>query len=145
MKTVPVDNDDTATIALPTRIQLDLAPELPFLALLEITARSTARALAAAHPEIGCDDPHDTDPSPPSLPSASAVTADTILDHLDALTFAIESYRRSREREIPGITSRRIHGHHHPARPPPFPRSFTFPNRITAPNNPRYLPLNTRE
>jgi hypothetical protein len=105
----------------------------------------TARALAAAHPEIASDDPDDTDPPPPLLPSASAVTADTILTHLDALALAIQSYRRSRERDIPGIVSGRIPGHLPPARPPPFSRSSLFPNRITAPNNPRNRPINTRE
>ena len=106
MKTLNVADNDTFTLPVPSSICLDCAPELPLLALLEAAAVIATRALAAAHPEIGTlEDYHSSPHSAPLFPSASACTASSIIMHLDALRFGISSYRRSRDRELPGVAS----------------------------------------
>ena len=106
MKTINVADNDTFSLPVPSIISLDLAPELSLLALLEAAAIIASRALAAAHPEIGTlEDCHSTPENAPLFPCASACTASSIIAHLEALRFGIASYRRSRDRELPGLAS----------------------------------------
>lgn len=113
MKTINVADNDTFTLPVPSSICLDCAPELPLLALLEAAAVISERALAAAHPEIGTlEDCHSAPQHAPLFPGASACTASSIIMHLDALRFGIASYRRSRDRELPGVAS--VHPNNYP-------------------------------
>ncbi len=101
MHTIHVADEEIVSIRLPSNAALELTPELAILSLLEATLLVAIRALASAHPEIGSvDDPGQAPGEPPAFPSASACTADSIITHLDAVRFGIESYRRSITREM---------------------------------------------
>jgi len=106
MKSIYVAEQNTVGLPIPSSAAIDLAPELAVLSLLEATCHIATRALASAHPEIGTVEhelqPHDC---APLFPSAAACTASCIISHLEALCFGITSYRRSIDRELPGIAA----------------------------------------
>ena len=106
MKSIYVAEQDSVALTIPSSIAIDLAPELAVLSLLDATCLIATRALACAHPEIGSIDDQPVAPDcAPLFPSAAACTASCIISHLDALRFGITSYRRSIDRDLPGIAA----------------------------------------
>jgi hypothetical protein len=106
MKSIYVAKQETVALPIPSSVAIELAPELAVLSLLDAICLIATRALACAHPEIGSIDEQPVAPEcAPLFPSAAACTASCIISHLDALHFGITSYRRSIDRELPGIAS----------------------------------------
>jgi hypothetical protein len=94
-------DEETITITIPTSVSLDLTPELTILSLLKASIPLTIKALTCAHPDIASFENSHGRHRPSSLAlSASACTADSIISHLNALHFGIESYHRSRTRDM---------------------------------------------
>jgi hypothetical protein len=73
---------------LPTPPELDQAPELALISVLEITLEMTVRALVAAHPQL-CD--HDRPYWIPQTPSSTI--AETIVSKVDSLKQSLHHYR----------------------------------------------------
>ena len=87
---------------IPTPDDLDRAPELAILAVLDHTLELAAAALAGAHPEL-CD------PERPywlGSPTRSLTIAKTLVPRIRGLQHAIRAYRRALEirRRLDGST-----------------------------------------
>lgn len=73
---------------LPTPPELDQAPELALISVLEITLEMTVRALVAAHPQL-CD--HQRPYWIPQTPSSTI--AETIVSRVDSLKQSLHHYQ----------------------------------------------------
>lgn len=73
--------------------QLECAPELAVLAVLDAAARTAVLALGAFYPEL-----HDI-PDPDDIDTAVAREALSVIEHARALGLAVARYRRALLRE----------------------------------------------
>jgi hypothetical protein len=85
---------------LPTPPELDQAPELALIAVLEITLEITVRALVAAHPQL-CE--HQRPYWIPQTPSSTI--AQVIVSTVDSLQQSLHDYRHHINMEMNPCTS----------------------------------------